>query len=116
MFIATNHLPRYSSLREERSVFSRPVRQVVALLRSASPNSVTSDYKHLAPLGRNPTSTYCTSNLNSRMTNGKSVMAGEGYKQECLSYLGQVISSTARNCSPISFASNEKVHAANSTH
>jgi len=34
---------------------------------------VTSSYKHLAPLGRNPTaSTCCTSNLNSRMTNGKS--------------------------------------------
>ena len=37
------------------------------------PNSVTSSYKHLAPLGRNPTASTCgTSNLNSRMTNGKS--------------------------------------------
>ena len=33
---------------------SRTVRQVVALLRSASPNSVTSGYQHLAPLRRNP--------------------------------------------------------------
>jgi hypothetical protein len=32
------------------------------------PNSVTSGYKHLAPLGRNPiASTRCTSNLNSRL-------------------------------------------------
>ncbi len=34
------------------------------------PNSVTSGYKHLAPLGRNPTaSTRCTSNLNSHLRN-----------------------------------------------
>jgi hypothetical protein len=38
MFIATTHLLKYSSLREERNVF--PAGQ--------------SGYKHLAPLGRNP--------------------------------------------------------------
>ena len=36
------------------------------------PNSVTSGYKHLAPLGRNPTAlTCCTSKLNPPISNGK---------------------------------------------
>jgi len=36
------------------------------------PNSMTSVYKHLAPLGRNPTeSPCCTSKLNSRMSNSR---------------------------------------------
>jgi hypothetical protein len=58
MFIATNHPLKYSSLREERNVF--PAGQ---------------GYKHLAPLGRNPTaSTRGTSKLNSRFFNEKRKM------------------------------------------
>jgi hypothetical protein len=52
MFIATNHLLKYSSLREERNVF--PNNLCAWILRSPTehkPNSVTSGYKHLAPCG-----------------------------------------------------------------
>ena len=72
MFIATNHPLKNSSLREERNVFpAGKCAKVVAPQWSASePNSVTSGYKHLAPLGRNPTaSTCCTSKLNPPMKN-----------------------------------------------
>ena len=46
--------------------------QVIALLTERGPNSVTSGYKHVAPLGRNPTAPTCfPSNLNSRIKNVK---------------------------------------------
>ena len=67
MFIATIHGLKYSSLREERNVF--PTGQCAPSCcapTEGEPNNVTSGYKHLAPLGRNPTaSTCCTSKLDS---------------------------------------------------
>jgi hypothetical protein len=66
MCIAINHRLKYSSLREERNRFSAS--RCANLLRSygARTNSVTSGYKHPAPLGRNRTaSTCCSSKLNS---------------------------------------------------
>ena len=72
MFIATNHPLKYSSLREERNVISAGNAPGCCAPTERGPNGVTSGYKHLAPLGRNPTaSTCCTSKLNSRMRNDK---------------------------------------------
>jgi|GEM_PF-3930940 len=46
--------PKYSSLREERDVFPAGQRAVSCCAPTErEPNSVTSGYKHLAPLGRN---------------------------------------------------------------
>ena len=68
MFIATNHPLKYSSLREERNVFPAGSAPGCCAPTEREPKSVTSGYKHLAPLGRNPTApTCCNSNLNSRM-------------------------------------------------
>ena len=73
MFIATSPPLKNSSLREERNVLpAGKCAKIVALLTEREPNSMTSGYKHLAPLGRNPTaSTCCTSKLNSRLKNDK---------------------------------------------
>ncbi|MDX6614825.1 MAG: hypothetical protein QOD75_4011 [Blastocatellia bacterium] len=67
MFIATNLLLKYSSLREERNV--SPAAQRAKSLRSsgAPANTETLVYKHVAPPGRSPTgSPCCTSKLNLR--------------------------------------------------
>ena len=56
MFIATNHPLKYSSLREERHFFPAGVHARGCFAPTErDPNCVTSGYKHLAPLGRNPT-------------------------------------------------------------
>jgi hypothetical protein len=72
MFIATNHLFKYSSLREERNVFPAGNVPSYCAPTERGPNSVTAGYKHVAPLGRNPTAPTCfPSNLNSRIKNVK---------------------------------------------
>jgi hypothetical protein len=50
MFIGTDHPLKYFSLREERNLF--PAGPVYCAPTEREPNSVTSGYKHLAPLGR----------------------------------------------------------------
>ena len=54
MFIATNHPLKRSSLREERNCFELASAQSCCAPNGARDNSVTSGYKHLAPLGRSP--------------------------------------------------------------
>jgi hypothetical protein len=53
MFIATTHPLDYSSLRE-KFVSSPASAPSCCAPTERDPNSVTWDYKHLAPLGRNP--------------------------------------------------------------
>ncbi|MDX6611261.1 MAG: hypothetical protein QOD75_447 [Blastocatellia bacterium] len=66
MFIATNLLLKYSSLREERNV--SPVAQRAKSSRSygAPANTETLVYKHVAPLGRNPTASLVALQVESR--------------------------------------------------
>jgi hypothetical protein len=55
MFIVTNHPLKYSSLREERNMFPPSQCAKCCAPTERELNCVTSGYKHLAPMGRNPT-------------------------------------------------------------
>ena len=69
MFIASNRSLKFSSLREERNLFSAGHASGCCAPRERQTNSVTSAYKHLAPLGRNPTASTRSTPWNRRKKN-----------------------------------------------